>query len=406
MKLKRGRGEPDAPDATDGPHAHYFSADGHRVDQAGKPVEARSRGSFRPIAWDLPEGPAPPAAGAAADLAAALELACRSARFRALLGDVFARGWLLSRADDLLAPGCRKGPDLLSVDLTRPGGLVAQLVLQVAQAHALADSLPVREVATSDFARNNALFLIRAWGKALLDQAIVRDEILAVGGADIGGPGLRGLQQEAYDVYRRRDDVPLARVVDAIAFSVDGAIGASFVPGDGPPLLANLDRAFVRPPRAAGGMSGGVRSDDVLGPLDRLARRVDSIDALDPVAVFQVLDGVELTPGEPALEQPYLETRSALPATGGFQRVELVAPAGGVRTFVPRVLLYPRRAVTRSAVSTAFGDGIAHGIDLFDGPRPPLATAVHRVHGAEVFATYAVAGDQTVAVFAVRFPPG
>src|SRR5512140_1580779 len=242
LKLKRGRGAYDGPE---GPHAHYFGETGQRLDEQGRLIEARTRRNFRPIKWDLPAA-RPPAPAGPPDLDAAVALARRSPTFRRLLDEVLRSGWVIELAVPGFGSGCRKGPNTISLDAGERGAFVARLVHDVGYALGLGEALPVVDVNAAGFPREDALFLMRKWGHATLNQAIVRDEILAAGGPDIGGPGLRGLQHEAYDLFRR-GEMPLARAIDALAFSVDGALAVGMMPYKGPRVVSNLERAFIAP---------------------------------------------------------------------------------------------------------------------------------------------------------------
>jgi hypothetical protein len=382
LKLKRGRGAHDDPN---GPHAHYFSVAGTRCDQSGRLVEARARGNFRAVRWDLPEA-APSLPSGPPDLSVALTLARRSATFRAELDNVLRSGWVIELAAPGFGAGCRKGPNTISLDTSTRGGFVARMVRDVAYANALAEPLPVLDAKAPGFLREDSLFLMRKWGQAMLCLAIVRDEILAAGGPDIGGPGLRGLQHEAYDQHRRQG-IPLARTIDAIAFSIDGALAAGFSPFGGPRVGRNLEQAFVAPPViVASSMSA-----EMLQVLERV-RLLPTIDEHTIGRVFEV----ELAPRPLAVETPYLQVRAALLDHGPFSWVELREPAPGASHLVPRVLLTPRFQMSQFDLGSWFGLGVAHGVDPLDAP---TATAAYAAEHREMYVTYAAEDARVVTFF-------
>jgi hypothetical protein len=385
LKVKRGRGSLDGPE---GPHAHHFSATGSRVDEAGRPVEARSRDNFRRIRWDLDDPPAAPPGGAP-NLGAALALANRSGTFRRLLDDMQREGWVIELAAPGFGAGCRKGPNTLSLDTRRRGAFVAHLVHAVAYACALAEPLPSIEEGASGFPHEHAVFFLRRWGHASLHQAIVRDEVLAEGGTDIGGPGLRGLQQEAYERYRE-EDVLLARVIDALAFSIDGALAADFVPGEGPRVAKNLTRAFIAPPANPRGLI----SAEMFEGLERACE----LPVLDVAGLARTFD-VALVPGPPTIENAYVSLARAQLRSGPFATVELRQSSHADTHFTPRLLLVPRLSVSHFDLLSRLGPGAPHHIDPLDDP---FATVAYTLSGRQVYVTYAVTDTRPVSVITVQ----
>lgn len=385
LKLKRGRGT----DELLGPHVHYVSGSGVRTDQSGRPIPARSRRNFRKITWDLPEAP-PQAAAGPVDVAAALVLARRSPTFARLLDEVLRSGWVIDLAGPGFGAGSRKGPHTISLDAHRRGAFVARMVHEVAYARALADPLPLLDVAAPGFPREDAVFLLRKWGEAALAQATARDEILLAGGPDIGGPGLRGLQLDAYDVQVRQS-VARERVLDAIGLSVDGLLVQGFSPTEGPHVAMNLARAFV-PPAAI--VSTGLTAE-MLQLLEHLRR----LPAFDAVAVGHAF-GVELAPRPLGVDTPYLDVKAALLESGPFSWVELRTPVRGV-ALAPRLLLVPRYEMSHFDLASWFGLGVPHHVDPLPLPGA-VATAAYPFERREMYVTYSVSDLRTVTFFTLH----
>jgi hypothetical protein len=133
----------------------------------------------------------------------ALAVASRSALFTRMLDDVLREGWVLDLARIGRPRGVTKGPHLIAIEPEPPGPFVGRLVLAVALAHALPAGLPIADPGDKSFVHANAVAYLKWDGEARLDAATARDEILAAGGPDIGGPGLRGGQLHFYDGFVR-----------------------------------------------------------------------------------------------------------------------------------------------------------------------------------------------------------
>jgi hypothetical protein len=230
VKVKRGRGK-------DGAHAYFFDGAGGRINTNGEPVRARSCSTR--IEWDLGEPEARMAASF--DLPGAIALASRSRTFARALKDVLAEGWEIVAAGP---PGVHKGPHLVVLE---PPALVAHLIHVVPLARALRAPLAVADPADPTFAHDNAIQYLRWDGAAHVDAAIARDEILADGGPDIGGPGLRGDQLHFFEGFRR-GLFTHAEAAERIGLSADSPEARGFSPAVGPRIAQIFARAFLPPP--------------------------------------------------------------------------------------------------------------------------------------------------------------
>ncbi len=385
LKLKRGQGEPSNPR---GPSAEYFSATGGRIDSQGRPAEARSAENYRPIRWDLADPPVAAPSGPP-DVGLALGLARRSGTFVRLLDQALRAGWVVELAASGFGAGCRKGPHTISLDARSRGAFTGRLVHSIAYANVVADPLPALDPASPAFLHDNAVFLMRRWGHAALEQAIVRDEILFAGGPDIGGPGLRGMQVEAFDIFRRNGE-PLPLAIDAIGLSPDGPLARNFRDAEGPLLADNLAKAFV-PPQT---LVPGTLTPDILDVLERI-RGLPVIDVESIGRTFEV----ELAPRPLVVENPFLSVRAALLDEGPFSWVELREPVLGANHLMPRVILVPRFQLSHYDLSRWYGLGVPHYVDLFDAP---LATAVYPFDKRELFVTYAANDTRPLSYFTIH----
>jgi hypothetical protein len=393
MKLKRGTGHERA---EEGPHVHYFSRTGVRLGRDGSRVDARSRDNFRPIKWDLPEQ-APARASGPPNVEAALDVARRSPTFRRLLDETLRSGWGIELGNAAFGSGCRKGPHTIALD-SRRSTFVARMIHHVALACALAEPLPSLDPAHPSFVREATVFLMRRDGHAALHQAIVRDEILLAGGPDIGGPGLRGLQLEAYDVHRR-ERVAIERAVDAVALSIDGEHADGFTPETGPRLARNVRAAFVAPSTV---VSAGLTSEMV-----QAFERLRHIPA-QPHPIGRAF-GVELAPRPLAIQTPYLDVHAALLPEGPFSWVEVRAPSASTtptnttRTAsaarrAARVILVPRYVMSHFDLFAWFGPGAPHHVDLLG---TPLATAAYPFEQRQMYVTYRADDERMIASFTI-----
>ena len=385
-KVKRGIGPHTA---HGGPHVQYFAAGGARVDHIGRAVEARARDNFRPVQWDLPEEEeAPPAP---LDIEAALTLARRSPTFRARLDEVLRAGWTVEVASAMSGAGVRRGAHRVALDTSRRDALVARMVHDVALAAAYeAPDSPAFPVAATSL-RELALGVMRLAARAALDHALVRDEVLLTGGADIGGPGLRGLQIEAYDVARRQS-VAADRVLDAIAFSVDGTMARNFSSEGGPLVLRQLTAAFAAPSVVTGALP-----PDISRALEGLRR----LPRLDAATVGQHF-GVQLAPRPVAVETGHVDLLSAATETGPFSLLELTLPVldrPRPTPLAPRLLLVPRYPVSQLEMSGWYGLGTPHHLDLGEAP---LATSAHEFDQRTLLTTYRASDDRLVRFFTVH----
>jgi hypothetical protein len=387
-KLKRGIGEHGDPF---GPHVHHFGRGGRRIDGQGRSVTARARENFQAIDWDIYDRGAQPPTGTPPDLdiEAGFTLLRRSPTFRRILDTVLRAGWIIDQATPSLGPGSRGGSHSLAFDTSRRASFLARLV----HAFGLADAhdTPLPAVDGSDEAQVHAaaLFLLRRNARALLAHATVRDEILLAGGPDIGGPGLRGLQVEAYDVSRRQQ-VSADMLIEAIAYSVDGRMADKYEPSEGPLVARNLRAAFGPPP--VGGR--GTLSPELIRALDGLGK----LARLTPGAVAREV-GAPLAPRAAAWDNPHVIVSSASLSAGPFQWLEVRAPdsldaSGPIAASHTRVLLVPRTALTHLDMMSWYGPGVPHDLDVAG---PALATTAYSFGDRELLVTYRA--DPTRAVF-------
>ena len=265
------------------------------------------------------------------------------------------------------------------------------MVHDVALAAALdAPDSPAFAVASASL-RDLALGSMRLAARAALDQALVRDEVLLSGGPDIGGPGLRGLQIEAYDVARRQS-VAADRVVDAIAFSVDGPMARNFSSEVGPLVFRQLTSAFAAP-----GVATGALPPDISRALEEVRR----LSRLDAATVGQHF-GVKLALRAVGVETGHVDLLSAEPETGPFSLLELTMPVLGrsrPKPLAPRLLLVPRYPVSQFEMSGWYGLGTPYHLDLGDAP---LATSAHDFGQRTLLTTFRASDDRLVRFFTVH----
>lgn len=257
------------------PYAHFTSASGARVDRQGRPVRQGERANFSPIEWDLalPTRP-PPAPNDTPTIAAIWPIITRSATFVRVF-DAIRRAGAMLRAPRTDGVSCvHVGTPMIDVASAPRGGFIARVVEQVTIAFVFADGvgLPVIDAQAPDFARLGAGVLIERYGRAKLLAALVRDEVLSAGGPDIGGPGLRGDQLEAFDRHRAGETTFDVAAL-AIGRSAEGDTGAPFHTGYGPPAGRHLDEAFTARPSPT-----RPRVDPEIAPLVALVTRLAAVD--------------------------------------------------------------------------------------------------------------------------------
>jgi hypothetical protein len=330
------------------PYAHFTSASGARVDRWGSPVRQAERANFAQIEWDLPAPSRPAPVAVPPTVAAAWPLVTRSPTFVRLFDGVRRAGFTIrvprtDRVSCVIA-----GTPMIDIAEAPRGGFVARLVEQVATASAFGDGagVPVLDPRAPDFARTNAGFLIERYGRAKLLAAVIRDEILVAGGADIGRPGLRGDQLEAYDRHRS-GETTFEVAATELARSAHGNLGAPFDEVYGPPAGRHLHAAFMN--RFPG---GAPRKDPELAPLVALLGRLAAVDnplreVAEPVlgVGFDVVD----------LSNPYW-TVSRSGALAPALAIELHEPND--RSPRGRFVVYPEQPVTLGQLVAAFPGGV------------------------------------------------
>jgi hypothetical protein len=358
LKLKRGR----LTGYGQGADAHFFDPTGRRVDANGEVVRARARANFMTVDWDFPDPPAPWKAEPPR-LDAIVHQLSRSDTFARLLDAVQRAGWALESAESGDTPGAHKGPNVIAVDLNASAPF-ARLVHHVALAHALDGPLAIPDPGDPLFVRENAIAYLRRDGAARLDAAIVRDEILAAGRPDIGGPGLRGDQLLTYHRFKR-GLVPRAEAADAIGLSHHSHEASAFHAEHGPRIAQNLARAFG-PARAQGDLLG----PEVIALVDR-ARRAPDLPAL--------------VGAHPTAKNPYFVTYEG-PLDPPLSRIEMRV---STPTRARRVLLRvrPDARLTYAAFAVWYGEGTPLHVDASECP---LATVAASPGAGYVTATYAV----------------
>jgi hypothetical protein len=385
LKLKRGVGDEHSPL---GPHVHYFGSSGARIDSTGRALEARARQNFRPIRWDLPEE-ASPRVTEPPDVELALGVLRRSPTFAKLLDQALRAGWVLEVATPAFGAGPRTATRTISLDASKRSAFVARLARDVALACAKETPFPWQPTSASSFVHAATMAWMRLWAEAAIAQARIRDEILVAGGPDIGGPGLRGMQVEAYDIAVRQT-VPHERLIDAIAFSVDGELAERFKPQTGPHLATTIADAFL-PPKT---LVVGSLSAEMLQVLDA----VRALPALDPFHVSRLF-GVTLAPRPLAVETTFVDAQAALVPHGPFSWVELRAPAPGVTHLRARLLLVPRYEMSHFDLHAWYGLGAPWDIDLGAGG---TGTVVYPDERRPTYVTYRVDQQRSLRLFAFQ----
>jgi hypothetical protein len=377
LKMKAGR----AWGFGSGAVGHFFDVRGTRVTRKGEPVGQRSMGAFVATQWDLPDSPAPPPPAWAPNLEAALGAVTRSPTFQAALSEVQRAGWSVVLAPTRTEAGCRKGPNVIAIDGGRRASFFASLVHGVTLARSLAPPLPVLDPRDPDFARKNAVFLLGRDAEARFEAARVRDELLAMGSADIGGPGLRGSQVTAYLRFVEGTMSREAAIL-AIASSVDGVEGSTFRPGRGTRSAIELESAF-----------GHAASAELTSPLPSdaidVVERVQSLRDLRAESVGDALD----------LDLVECETNSHFVTLMGssdrrtFAAAELRYPTRGAVGPAPRLLLVPGGDTPLGMASFRewFGPGIPHHLDTWGASSH--ATSSYRTDTHTLHITYSVAQD-------------
>jgi hypothetical protein len=375
VKLKRGR---TAPSYGQGSHAHYVGTDGVRLDRQGRRVDLRANGNFAAITWDLEKDDVAPTFELP-KLAPAIELLVkRSTTVKRLLDEVSRAGWIVQLADKFYPSAVRKGPHVIEVDVSLRHAFVARLVHDIAFARALRSPLPVLDAKTPGFAHDDGLFYLRCEGEAALVTAIVRDEILSFGGPDIGAPGLRGSQLDAYAAFKR-GQIDEARAKELIAVSPDGAWVAGADPKRGPRVAQNLDAAFVteRPP-----------------PIQRL--RSDAIEAIERLRRLRSFDrgalerdlGVRFAMRDDQGPNVHLRRHEADLEYGPLEHAELREPVPGISGLAPRLVLRPR-ALSYPQVAAWLGPGEPHHVDA-SLERLAHATVAYPFDTTTMFVTFRV----------------
>ncbi len=340
-----------------GARARYFAPDGARQDRAGRPVTATAAQGFQATVWDLPRPS--PAPAVRVDLPAALKLARQSRSFATMLQEIERAGWAIIVASVTKEAGCRKGTNLIAVESGRRDFFVARLVRHVAYARALAAPLPRLDHADEDFARVNAVFLMRCDAEARLAAAQIRDELLAVGAPDIGGPGLRGSQITAY-LRLLEGTMTREQAIAAIAASADGVEGRTFTIAHGTRAAVDFARAFD---------TSGFAAPALPPPVFDVVQRFRGKGNLTLESVARALDARLDQEGK----NDFFVTHGATLPGPRFVRAELRVPRADSR--VPG--LSPRLIITAAPTSdplrlssfeTFFGKGIPHHLDL--SPKP------------------------------------
>ncbi len=373
MKITRGSGAGSA----SGAFAQFFAKDGTRLTRTGAPVPARAHAAATPTVWDLPDVDAAPARPPKApDLAPALARLSRAPTFRAALADVQGAGWSISIAPTVRRSCCRRGPNILAVDGNAGASLLAGLAHGVALAHASTQPLPLERPEDAAFIHDNTVRILLRDAEARLEAAIVRDELIAAGSGDIGGPGLRGTQLGAYLGFveggRSR-----ASTIAAIAASTDGPEGRTFQIGRGPLAADLLARAFApRPPGV-----GLALPQDIVDVVQRL----DALDTLDPERVGRALV-LQLRP-DPHEDNPFIATLRADAAGRTLPAVRLRLPSG--RVGAPSLLLAcDDPSADAEALRQWFGPGTPFDLDTWGGE--PHATVAYRLQTYMLYLTYRV----------------
>jgi hypothetical protein len=315
------------------------------------------------------EEPAPPTL----DLDSAIAVALRSATFGAVWTNARRAGWAIRLARGGEPTGVFKGPHLIALEPAPPSALAARLAHQVALAVALAAPLPIRAPDDPRFVRKNAAWFLKQDGAARLLAAIVRDEILATGGPDIGGPGLRGEQLRVFEAFKR-GRLPWAATVERIGLSRDSLEARGFTTADGPRIARNLASAFVAPPREVDGDAGG---REVIARICRMRRRARPLTASTVAAGLGVVLCKTSADGEVITHEGELAPRLA--------EVSLRTPVfGGDARIV--VWLRGEAALGYESFVSRFGPCEPHHVDSSDRPR---ATVMCVRPVGRVYATFA-----------------
>jgi hypothetical protein len=381
--LRRGGARPGF---TQPPTAQYVDTKGFRVDRHGRRVRATQAENFREIAWNLPEPegtePEPPPA-APPTLADAIALADGSPLFKKTLDALAREGWGIAVDPSAKAPACALGPCSITLDLPRRSILAARLVHEVGLARALTGApLPAIDPAQPTFVRENALALLDRHGEAKLFHALVRDEVLAYGGPDIGGPGLRGDQALGYR-YFRTGAISRDAALASISRSVDAEELRGFDRELGPVVAQHLDAAFV-----SGTPMPARPGNAFLETLDR----VRALPAFDQTTVAAALRAKLVA--RPGL-RPHQEVFGAKLLGGPFADVELRQPVYE-KPGVQRLVLVPSKGFSFDSVAAWYGRGQPHHL----GARATddLATVAYGDGPRWLFATFSVTSGELAAI--------
>jgi len=376
LKIKAGR----AWGIGAGAVAHFFDTTGKRVTRQGDPVGQRSTDTFVATEWDLPDAPPAPPPPWEPNLQAALDAAARAPTFKALLSEAQRAGWSIVLAATRGEAGCRMGPNVVAIDATRRTAFFPNLVYGVCLARSLGPPFPVLATKDPDFARKNAVFLLGRDAEARFDAARIRDELLAIGSADIGGPGLRGSQITAYlrfvEGVMSRDEA-----IAAIASSVDSVDGSTYLEGRGTRASVELESAFGR---AAGAELTTPLPSDAIDVVER----VQALRALRPESVGDALD-LDLVECD---ANPHFVTLVGSSDRRSFASAELRYPTRNAGGPTPRLVLVPgpEASVGMAAFREWFGAGIPHHLDTWGHSHATVSyqTDTHTLH-----ITYSVAQD-------------
>lgn len=338
------------------PYAQFVDTSGNRVDRHGRPIRQVERANFGAIEWDLPPPEVPPPAPDAT-VAAVWSLVGRSATFLRLMNTVRRGGFTLRAPRPDGVSGVLLGTPYIDVAARPRNGFVALLVEEVAVASSFIDGVGLPHFASGspEITRVNATFLMERYGRGKLLAALVRDEILLGGGPDIGGPGLRGDQLEAFDRHRL-GEIAFDVAAREIGCSPDGDTGRPFDPREGPPAARNLREAFAdRIPVVATGMESPLRSprvDQALAPLVALVQGLAAIEQPRREAAeralstsFQVID----------IANPYW-TISRCGPRSPVVGLDLHEPNDG--SAAGRFVLYPEKMPGLAQVAGSFTGGV------------------------------------------------